>query len=167
MQSIYPSPPKTVNLKSLKKLEKFKATVGFSDHTQNNDACLAAVSLGAKIIEKHFTIDKKLKVPDQIISADPVQFKNLVNSIRNIEKLLGGEDVFPSHPEIKKRKINHRSIISTKFIKKGDKFDHNNISLMRSNGKKMGLDPKFYFQILGKKSKRNISKETKINKNHF
>lgn len=165
--SLYPSPARTVNLRSIKKLKKLKVTVGFSDHTQNNDACLAAVSLGAKIIEKHFTIDKKLKVPDQKISADPVQFKNLVNSIRNIEKLLGEDDMFPSHPEIKKRKINHRSIISTKFIKKGDKFDSNNISLMRSSGKKMGLDPKFYFQILGKKSKRNISKEAKINKNHY
>ncbi len=165
--SLYPSPSKTVNLKSIKKLEKLRVTVGFSDHTQNNDACLAAVSLGAKIIEKHFTIDRKLKVPDQKISADPIQFKNLVNSIRNIEKLLGSDDIFPSFPEIKKRKINHRSIISIKSIKKGEKFNYQNISLMRSNGLKMGLDPKFYFKIIGKKSKKNISKETKINKNHF
>ena len=108
-----------------------------------------------------------MKVPDQKISADPIQFKNLVNSIRNIEKLLGSDDIFPSFPEIKKRKINHRSIISIKSIKKGEKFNYQNISLMRSNGLKMGLDPKFYFKILGKKSKKNISKKTKINKNHF
>ena len=165
--SLYPSPSNTVNLRSIESLKKFKVPIGFSDHTQNNDACLAAVSLGAKIIEKHFTTNKNLKVPDQKISADPSQFKNLVNSIRNIEKLLGKEKEFPTILEIVKRKINHRSIISVKEIKKGEKFDYENIALKRSAGGKMGLEPDFFLRILGKKSKKNIKKETKINRKHF
>ena len=165
--SLYPSPSNTVNLRSIKSLKKFKVPIGFSDHTQNNDACLAAVSLGATIIEKHFTYNKNYSVPDKKISADPREFKNLVNSIRNIEKLLGKEKEFPTPAEKTKRRINHRSIISVKSLKKGEKFDYDNIALKRSANGHLGLDPSFFFKILGKKSKKNLIKDTKIKKKHF
>ena len=88
--SIYPSSSKDINLNSIKNLKsKFKKNpIGFSDHSKGNDACLSAVALGAKLIEKHITLNKRLKVPDQKVSIDPKQFKLMVQSIRNIENLL-------------------------------------------------------------------------------
>ena len=166
--SLYPSPASKVNLNSIITLgELFNVPIGFSDHTKNNDACIASVSLGAKIIEKHFTLDKRLKVPDQKISADPNQFSKLVKSIRNIEKLLGNKDIFPSKEEIKKRKINHRTIISIKKIKKDEIFTIKNIALKRSLNSNSGLHPRYFFKIIGKKNKHPIRKDTKISKKNL
>ena len=105
--SLYPCPENSINLKSIKTLRKKfpKATIGYSDHTKGIDACVAAVSFGAKIIEKHITIKNSLKVPDQKVSCDPSQFKSLVKKIRYIEKITGDENSFPSQAEIKKGKL--------------------------------------------------------------
>ena len=158
--SLYPCPENSINLKSIKTLRKKfpKATIGYSDHTKDIDACVAAVSFGAKIIEKHITIKNSLKVPDQKVSCDPSQY---------IEKITGDENSFPSQAEIKKRENYHRSIISVKSILKDEVFNKNNIALKRSREKIKGLHPKFFFKILGKKAKKNISKDTRITRNHY
>ena len=167
--SLYPCPENSINLKSIKTLRKKfpKATIGYSDHTKDIDACVAAVSFGAKIIEKHITIKNSLKVPDQKVSCDPSQFKILVKKIRYIEKITGDENSFPCQAEIKRRENYHRSIISVKNILKDEFFNKNNIALKRSREKIKGLHPKFFFKILGKKAKKNISKDTRITRNHY
>ena len=167
--SLYPCPENSINLKSIKTLRKKfpKATIGYSDHTKGIDACVAAVSFGAKIIEKHITIKNSLKVPDQKVSCDPSQFKILVKKIRYIEKITGDENSFTCQAEIKRRENYHRSIISVKNILKDEFFNKNNIALKRSREKIKGLHPKFFFKILGKKAKKNISKDTRITRNHY
>lgn len=167
--SLYPCPPKDINLKSIKLLiKKFpKTVIGYSDHTKGVDACIAAVAFGARIIEKHLTLSDNLKVPDKKVSCNPKEFKTLVDKIRYLEKIIGKENLFPSIAEIKKRKINHRSITSVRKIFKGDKFNKDNIALKRSLERKKGLHPKFFFKILGKKSKKNIGVDTQIKKGFF
>ena len=167
--SIYPCDPELVNLNSIKTLQKVfpKKTIGFSDHTTNIDSCVAAVALGAKVIEKHLTLNKNLKVPDQKVSCDPSEFKTMVKKIRYIETILGEENIFPTNKEIKKRHNFHRSIISIKKISIGETFNKENIALKRSTGKIKGLHPKFFLKILGKKSKKNIKSNVRINKKHF
>ena len=165
--SLYPSPPKSINLRSIKKLKQFNVPVGFSDHTNNNDASIAAASIGVHIIEKHFTINKILNVPDKKISADPKEFKSLVNSIRNIEKLLGKIDSFPDTLEIRERKKNHRKIVSVKKITKDEIFSFQNLALKRTIKRYSGLEPNLISKIIGKKSKKNISADTIITFKHF
>ena len=118
--SLYPCKPNLVNLKSIKNLKQIfqKTPIGYSDHTLGTDTCVAAVALGAKIIEKHITLDKNLKVPDQKVSCDPKEFKKMVKKIRYTEKIIGEEYVFPTREEIKKRSLYHRSIIVVKRILK-------------------------------------------------
>lgn len=162
--SLYPCPPKFINLKSIESLKKKfpKIPIGYSDHTNGIDSCIAAVALGAKIIEKHITLKKNIKVPDQKVSCDPDEFKILVRKIRYIEKILGKENAFPTFPEIKKRKLYHRSIIAVKNISKDEIFNKTNIALKRSVDKKKSINSKYFFKILGKKSKKNILCNSKI-----
>ncbi len=164
--SLYPCPEKFVNLNSLKSLQKEfpKIPIGYSDHTRGIDACIAAVALGAKIIEKHITLKLNLKVPDQKVSIDPPSFKKLVNKIRSVEKILGQENIFPNKLEIKKRPLYHRSIITIKNISKGQVFTKNNIALKRSLNNRLGLHPKYFFKIIGKKSRQNLKKGAKLSK---
>ena len=91
--SLYPCPPNFVNLKSIKSLNKKfpNVPIGYSDHTNGIESCVAAVASGAKIIEKHLTLNKNLKVPDQKVSCIPLEFKNLVKKIRYVEKIMGKE----------------------------------------------------------------------------
>jgi len=167
--SLYPCKPKFVNLNSLKSLkEKFpKNSIGFSDHTTGIESCVAAAALGAKVIEKHLTLNKNLKVPDQKVSCDPAEFKIMVKKIRYIEKIVGKENIFPTKQEIERRRHYHRSIIAVKKILKGENFSKDNIALKRSIGQKKGLHPKFFFKILRKKSKTNLINGSLISKRHF
>ena len=167
--SIYPSPAESINLKSLNTLKKIfpKIPIGYSDHSIGIDACIAAVTMGAQIIEKHLTLNNNLKVPDQKVSCDPVEFKTLVKKIRYVEKIMGKENIFPTKLEISNRTLYHRSIITMKKINKGEIFNKSNIALKRSKENKKGLHPKFFFRIIGKKSKKNLDEGCKINKYHF
>lgn len=164
--SLYPCPEQFVNLNSLKNLQKeFPTTpIGYSDHTKGIDACVAAVALGAKIIEKHITLKINFETPDKKVSIDPLKFKKLVKKIRSLEKILGQENIFPTKLEIKKRSLYHRSIITVKNIIKGEVFTKNNIALKRSLNNRPGLHPKYFFKIIGKKSKLNFKKGIKLSK---
>ncbi len=156
----YPTPMHDVNLNVLKTFQKkFKTEFGYSDHTSGIEVSIAASALGASIIEKHFTLDKKMDGPDHKASLNPIEFKLMVNSIRNIEKALGSFIKRPTKSEKKNIIVARKSIFALKKINKGEKFTIDNICIKRPGN---GLSPSKWFQILGKLSKRKYSKDELI-----
>lgn len=139
--SAYPAPPESMNLLTIADMKKrFNVEVGLSDHTLGNDAVIASVALGARVIEKHFTPDENIDTPDGAFSLSPKQLKEMVASVRNVEKMLGG---------IKydgKSKAYARSLYVSSDIKKGEAFSKKNIKSIRPGD---GLHPKYYENILG------------------
>ncbi len=151
--SAYPTPMKDVNLKSMSYIKKnTKYNVGFSDHTLGIEVPIAASALGATIIEKHFTLDRKLKGPDQKTSLEPNELMLMVNSIRNIELALGNFEKNPTKSELKNKKIVRKSLVASKKIVKGELFTIENITAKRPGN---GISPMKLKNILGKKSKKN------------
>lgn len=147
----YPTKLKDVNLNVISTLKKyFNLPMGLSDHTMSNEAAIAAVALGAKVIEKHITLDNKMNGPDHKASLNPIKFKEFVKSIRNTEKLLGSFVKRPSKLEIKNKKFVRKSIVAKKKINKGDKFTFKNITCKRPEG---GISPRHWTKVIGKKSK--------------
>ena len=159
--SSYPAPYKDLNLKVMDEFKKkFKLNVGFSDHSLGIEASIAAVALGAKVIEKHFTLDKKLSGPDHKASLNPNELKKMITSIRNIEKSMGFEKKI-MFSEKKNFKLVRKKIVAKKSIKKGDIFHLYNLAIKRTNSS-TGLNPKEIYRILGKKSLKNYNKDTII-----
>ncbi len=151
--SAYPTPYADVNLNAMITLKKiFKTEVGYSDHTKSIEVSLAAVALGAKIIEKHFTLNKNLNGPDHNSSLNPIEFSNLVKSIRNIEQSLGSGIKKPSKSEMQNYLAIRKSIVAKKNIKKGELYTSENLTIKRP-GK--GLHPKLYSKLIGKISNKN------------
>ncbi len=167
--SLYPAPDQDINLRSIETLKKkFKCIVGFSDHTKDHVSCLAAVTMGAKIIEKHFTLNSKLKGKDHHISLEPSAFKSMVEKIRRVEKMLGTNEIGPVKNEKKNRRSYHRYIVARKIINKGEKFNKHNISIKRlKNSTSNNLEPKFYNYLLKKYSNKTIQKNDAIKKNEI
>lgn len=156
----YPANYKDLNLNAIHLLKKiFKLDVGYSDHSKGIEAAIAAVSLGAKIIEKHFTLNQNLPGPDHKASLNFREFKNMVSSIRNIEKSLGEEKKKISSAEIRNSKIVKKSIVASKNIKIGELFSENNITTKRPG---YGLSPMKWEKIIGKKSKKNFKRDELI-----
>ena len=152
----YPTPFKDANLNAIRTIKnKFNVSVGYSDHTLSIEASIAAVALGAEIIEKHFTLNSSDKGPDHSSSLEPAKFHELVNSIRNIEKALGNGNKKISKSEKSNIKSTRKSIVANKEIKKGTKFNEKNITIKRPG---TGLSPTLYFEILGKTAKEIIQK---------
>jgi N,N'-diacetyllegionaminate synthase len=162
--SMYPTLKSQTNLLRICRLkERYKnIEIGYSDHSLGTQACVIAVVLGATIIEKHFTLNKKLVGPDQAISADPKEFKKLIFRLQETLEILGKKTIEPSRLE-KKNRISFRlSITSKNEIMKGDKLTLENLCLKRPGD---GIHPKLIKKILGKKTKRNILKDEKIKLN--
>ena len=158
--SEYPADFNSLNLNLIPYLKKhFKINVGFSDHSIGVEASIAAVALGANIIEKHFTLDKNMNGPDHKSSLEPQEFKLLVQSIRNIEKGISFNKSLVSNKEFKNQKVVRKSIVASQSIKKGEKFTKNNLAIKRPG---TGLAPKYLFKILNKKSKKNYQKDDLI-----
>ena len=158
--SLYPTELKNANLNRMIKLrEKYNVPTGYSDHTLGIESACVAASLGAVLIEKHFTLDKKLTGPDHMMSADTKEFKKLANELKKIRIILGDGRVKPHKKEQIYKKIYRRSITAIKGINKGDKFTNKNISLLRPAD---GIHPKYLKSVLGKKSNRNILNNEKI-----
>jgi len=158
--SEYPCPIDEVNLSAMITIGKtFNIKFGYSDHTEGIMVPISAVALGASIIEKHFTLDKKMNGPDHKASLNPIEFKLMVNSIRNIEKALGGFIKRTTKSEKKNISVARKSIFALKKINKGEKFTINNICIKRPGN---GLSPKKWFQILGKLSKKKYLKDELI-----
>lgn len=156
----YPTPFSDVNLLAMQSIKNaFKVSVGYSDHTSGIDISLAAVALGATVIEKHFTIDKNLPGPDHKASLDPAELKKLVIGIRNIEQSLGDGIKRPTFSESKNIAIARKSIIANCSIKEGDIFSKENLTTKRPG---TGISPMRLNEIIGKKAKRDFQKDELI-----
>lgn len=157
--SSYPAQPEEFNLKTMVNLkETFGVEVGLSDHSLTNDAAIASVAMGAKVIEKHFILDRSLGGPDSAFSLVPDEFKSLVVSIRNVEKALGKVDYSLNEKKVKNRKFS-RSLFVVKDIKKGEKFTEENVRSIRPG---YGLEPKYYNDVLSAKASCDIEKGTPL-----
>jgi N,N'-diacetyllegionaminate synthase len=158
--SSYPAPFEEINLRVISSLKKkFKLRVGFSDHSLGIIASIAAVAVGAKVIEKHITLDKKLAGPDHKTSLNPTEFKLMVDNIRLVEKILGSEIKDVTFSEKKNSNIVRKSIVASRFIKKNEKFTKENITCKRPG---TGISPLFFKKLLGKKSAKNFNKDDLI-----
>ena len=131
-KSVYPAKDTLLNLKSISSIKKsFKTITGYSDHTEDELSCMTAVALGAQVIEKHFTSDKKIKFADYQISSEPQNFKSMVSKIKRIELMLGNGKILPSKDELKNRYKFRRFLVAKSNIKKGETFKFSNITLKR------------------------------------
>lgn len=150
----YPTPYKDVNLKAMQTIKKaFGVKVGYSDHTLGIEVPIAAVALGAEVIEKHFTLDKNMKGPDHKASLEPSELMAMVDGIRNIEKALGDGIKKPSKSEQKNINVVRKSIVAVKPIKKGEIFNEKNIGLKRPG---TGISPMKWYEVIGKTAKKDF-----------
>jgi sialic acid synthase SpsE len=158
--SSYPANENELNLKKMQTISNtFDLIVGFSDHTIGNTASIAAVALGAKVIEKHFTLDKRLQGPDHWFSADALEFKVLCESIRYCERSLGSIQIIPTEKEMEMRKLSRRSIVAGQNINKGEKITEKMVAFKRPGS---GLLPKFEKYICGMNALCDIKKNELI-----
>ena len=156
----YPTPLEDVNLKAMRKMGKdLNIDYGYSDHTLGIEVDIAAVALGAKCIEKHFTIDSSMEGPDHKASLEPEQLKKMVRSIRNIEMALGYETKKPSKSEAKNINIIRKSIVAKTTIKKGEMFNEKNLTVKRPGS---GISPMNWDKFIGKIAKKNYQKDELI-----
>ena len=162
--SSYPARIEDSNIKTIIDLrEKYKIEIGLSDHTPGIGAAVAAISYGATIIEKHFTLDKNAGGFDDIFSMDPDEFRLLVNETKNAWLSLGKISYGLSKDE-ERHKMFKRSIFVSKNIKKNEKFTEDNLKIVRPS---YGLDPMYFKSIIGKKSKQSLKFGTPLQKKHF
>ncbi|MDC0645585.1 N-acetylneuraminate synthase family protein [Candidatus Pelagibacter ubique] len=159
--SIYPGKDIDQNLNLIKILrKKYKLKIGYSDHTRGNISSIIATSLGAEVLEKHFTINKGLKGPDHSMSLNPSELKNYVQEIRKTEKIIGNlKKKNISHKETLIKKIARRGVISTKRIKNNEKLTIRNIYIKRPL---IGIDAKYFDNVLNKKINKDIPENTPI-----
>ena len=156
----YPTVPSDVNLRAMLTLrEKFDCQVGFSDHSVGIHLAVAAVAMGATVIEKHLTIDRDLPGPDHKASLEPSEFKNLVDQVRDLENAFGDGIKRPTEVELKNKKIARRSLVALKAIKTGDVFTSENVSIKRPG---TGRSPFEYWSLLGTKATSDIAENEVI-----
>jgi N,N'-diacetyllegionaminate synthase len=155
--SQYPTPPEDVNLLKLKTLANTfpMITLGFSDHTQGSLASSLALSMGACVFEKHFTLDHNLPGPDHWFSEDPLGLSQWIESINKAYAMLGKPIIRPTKSEKDMRILARRSVVTLKDISAGEKLTNENIGLKRPGN---GLAPSFLNQVLGLKSTKNLKK---------
>ncbi|AJC88749.1 N-acetylneuraminate synthase [Campylobacter lari] len=152
--SEYPTPFKDVNLKAMQTIkEAFKLPVGYSDHTLGVIIPIAAVAMGACVIEKHFTLDKNMQGPDHLASLNPDELKTMVQSIRELEQALGNGIKKPSESETKNINIGRKSLVAASPIKKGDFFTEKNLGVKRPGN---GISPMEWDNIIGKVAEKNF-----------
>ena len=156
----YPCEYENVNLRAMLTLKNaFDLNVGYSDHTIGSTVPVAAVALGATVIEKHFTLDKKMEGPDHISSTEPQDFKFMVDSIRAAEICLGSHIKQPTKEEKNISKVVIKRIVAKNEIKPGDIFDEDNICVKRND---CGLKACFWDEVIGKVSRRSYNKDEGI-----
>lgn len=156
----YPAPIQDVNLRVMETLrERFGYPVGYSDHTQGIEVPLAAVALGACVIEKHFTLDRKLPGPDHKASLEPHELKAMVNGIRKIEQAMGSAEKRPSEAEIRNRSVARKSIVAKKRIGVGDVLSSDNITTKRPG---TGIDPMRWNEVIGTKAIHDFDEDALI-----
>ena len=166
--SIYPSPDDTLNLNAISSmLRRFPFPIGYSDHTLDELACVSAVSLGATIIEKHFTLDKTLVGEDHAISMEPDEFASMVASIRRVEAMLGEGEIGPASEEIAYREQRHRCLIARRAIRKGEQFTEQNVGLKRPAPGKLGMSPSLFSDLIGRRASMKLDVDTPITSEHI
>ena len=156
----YPTPYPDVNLRAMVTLrEAFKMSVGYSDHTLGIEVPIAAVALGASVIEKHLTLDNNLPGPDHRASLEPDEFKRMVLAIRNIEAALGIGIKKVSESEMKNKAIARKSIVADRPIKAGEMFTETNLTTKRPG---TGISPMLWNWILGRKANKDYDEDDLI-----
>jgi len=156
----YPTPFQDVNLKAMNTIkETFGIQVGYSDHTQGIEVPIAAVALGATVIEKHFTMDRNLPGPDHKASLEPNELKAMVNAIRNIEQALGDGIKKVSESEKGNISVARKSIVAACSIKRGELLSENNLTVKRPGN---GLSPMRWEEVIGTKAIKDYNEEDQI-----
>lgn len=156
----YPTPMKDVNLKAMDDLSReFGVRVGYSDHTKGIEVPIAAVAMGAQIIEKHFTLDHKMEGPDHKASLEPDELKAMVDAIRNIEQAIGDGAKHVSESERKNIAIARKSIIAARDIKKGETLSEGNLTVKRPGN---GISPMKWKEVIGTVAVRDFKEDELI-----
>ena len=156
----YPTPMKDVNLRAMQTLkEKFGVKVGYSDHTQGIEVPIAAVAMGAEIIEKHFTLDRNMEGPDHKASLEPKELKAMVDGIRNIEAAIGNGIKTASESERKNMTAARKSIVARRNIEKGEILTEKNLATKRPGN---GISPMKWEEVLGTKAIRDFEEDELI-----
>lgn len=156
----YPTPYEDVNLRAMISLKnRFNCKVGYSDHTKGIEVAIAAVAMGAEIIEKHFTLDRNMEGPDHKASLEPYELSQMIQSIRNIEQALGDGKKVPAISEVANRDIARKSIIASRMIKKGELLTEENITTKRPGN---GISPMRWYEILGTRAVRDFMEDEMI-----
>lgn len=156
----YPTAYEDVNLNAMLTMkEKFDVDVGYSDHTTGIEVPIAAVAMGARVIEKHFTLDRNMVGPDHKASLEPYEFKQMVNAIRIIEKAMGTGEKKPVKSELDNRIVARKSIVAAKSIKKGEILSSENITTKRPGN---GISPMLWYEVLGTKASRDFDEDELI-----
>ena len=161
----YPTALSDVNLLAMRSIaDKFKCAVGYSDHTLGWEVAVAAIALGASVVEKHFTLDKQLPGPDHKASLEPHEMKLLVEKVRGIEVALGSADKFVSDAAMKNAQVAKKSIMAKTDIAIGEVFSEANLCIRRPG---TGLSPMHWDTIIGQQAKKNYSKGVIIDTNEI
>ncbi|MBU2620676.1 MAG: N-acetylneuraminate synthase [Proteobacteria bacterium] len=156
----YPTPYQDVNLRAMETLRSaLHLRVGYSDHTLGIEVPVAAVALGATIIEKHFTLDKTMRGPDHRASLEPGELKQMVQSIRHIEIALGREEKKTTPSELHNRNIARKSIVAAQAISKGEMLSEHNLTVKRPG---TGISPMLWDQVIGKPARQDFVKDQMI-----
>lgn len=156
----YPTPMEDVNLRAMLSMkEKFGVDVGYSDHTLGIEVPIAAVAMGATVIEKHFTLDRSMEGPDHAASLEPTELKQMVRCIRNLEKALGDGVKKPSRSEEKNIPIVRKSIVALRPISEGEVLTKANLSVKRPG---TGISPMEWDNVIGQKASRDFAPDDLI-----
>ncbi|MEA4911244.1 MAG: N-acetylneuraminate synthase [Oscillospiraceae bacterium] len=156
----YPTPYADANLRAMLAIRAvFGGVVGYSDHTLGIEAPIAAVALGAEIIEKHFTLDRTLPGPDHSCSLEPDALASMVTAIRHIELALGSGEKVPSASELKNKDIARKSIVAARAIRAGETFGEDNLDVKRPGN---GVSPTRWYEVIGRTAKRDFAPDELI-----
>ncbi len=156
----YPVPMPEVNLRAMRSIgEAFGVKVGFSDHTEGIEIAIAAVALGATVIEKHFTLDRSLPGPDHQASLEPGELKAMISAIRNVEMALGDGIKRPTLSESRNRPVARKSLVASVAIKQGEVFSVENLAVKRPGN---GISPMRWDEVLGREAPRNFAADELI-----
>lgn len=156
----YPAPYDSVNLRAMQTLQKeFGCRAGYSDHTGGIEVSVAAVAMGACVIEKHFTLDQNMEGPDHKASLEPEELRQMVRSIRNVETALGDGIKRPSEVEMKNMAVARKSIVAARDIKKGELLTEENVTTKRPGS---GISPMLWDTVIGTKAVRDFREDELI-----
>lgn len=153
----YPTPYEHVNLSAMNSIrDALHKEVGYSDHTQGIEVPIAAVAMGATVIEKHFTLDKNMEGPDHKASLNPTELKQMVVAIRNIEQAIGNGLKEPSSSEMANKGVARKSIVASRSIKQGEVFSEENLTTKRPG---TGISPMKWYEVIGQVAPRDFSED--------